>query len=46
MSQSTISRVVTALTPLLRTVLEQCVPVAEDLGPPLVVGRTPELYSG
>ena len=57
-SQSTISRAVTALTPLLGTALAQYVPVAEDLSPhtQYIVDGTllpccswaahPELYSG
>lgn len=57
-SQSTISRAVTALTPLLGTALAQYVPVAEDLSPyaHYIVNGTllpcwswaayPELYSG
>ena len=58
MSQSTVSRAVTALTPLLGTALAQYVPVAEDLSPHAhgIVDGTllpcwswaahPELYSG
>ena len=57
-SQSTVSRAVTALTSLLGTALAQYVPVAEDLSPraPYIVDGTllpcwswaahPELYSG